>query len=190
MTTASHPIEAWMQGVAKEDLEPAGGTSGSAVDVAETIPMPMLQPDSQPPEGYFEPKRFGESDPFVAELLRKKHAGGEEGAEEEPQTDDDMVEPIVTHEEYEKQQSSVHTKKQEKVEEKDELKKEEKQDEETPNQPEKTEGASPEKTEKTELPTEQPITPMAYCNIVDSDEEINKKKGQRTTVKGTFQDTC
>ena len=185
-----YPIEAWMQGVAGEESKPVGGASGSAVDAAETLPM--LQPDSQPPEGYFEPKQCGESDPFVAELFKKNHAGVEEGAKKEHETDDDMVEPIMTHEEFEELHatgtSPADSKKEEqtekpKVEEK--LKEEEQnQIEEQTSQPQKPEGALPEQTDM----TKQPVSPS--CNVLDSDEEINKKKKGNTTVKGTFQDTC
>lgn len=69
--------------------------------------MPEV-PDSHPRSDLESPVRnpppeFGSDDPFVAMLTKRKGRGAEEGAEEESPTDDELVEPVVTHETVEQE---------------------------------------------------------------------------------------
>ena len=85
----------------KEEAKPAQLGSGS--DMADTLPFVPEEPDSHPRSDLESPvpnnpREFGSDDPFVAMLTKRKGSGAEEGAEEESPTDDELVEPIVTHE--------------------------------------------------------------------------------------------
>eukprot|EP00435_Cladocopium_sp_Y103_P034155 s71_g8.t1 len=91
----------------KQEAKPAQLGSGS--DLAETLPFVPEVPDSHPrsdletsPVQNNFPE-FGSDDPFVAMLTKQKDSGSKEGAEEEVPTDDELVEPIITHETVEEE---------------------------------------------------------------------------------------
>ena len=93
---------------ASKKEEPKPVQVGSGADLAETLPFVPEVPDSHPRSDLASPVRnhppeFGSADPFVAVLTKQKGNGTKEGAEEESPTDDELVEPIVTHETVEQE---------------------------------------------------------------------------------------
>ena len=89
---------------AKEELGSEGPT-GSKDDVAETMPLPSLPADSQDPWEEFPDSQpaFSDSQPVDVGGGVEREDGEEgdensEGAEEEKLTDDEVVEPVVCHE--------------------------------------------------------------------------------------------
>ena len=89
------------RGKAKEDF----GQTGSAADLAETMPVDSLPADSQDPLAEFPDSQpaFPDSQPMDVGGGVEREDGEEgdkngEGAEEEKLTDDELVEPVVCHE--------------------------------------------------------------------------------------------
>ena len=150
---------------------------GAPADTAETMP---LQPpdqqctDSQPPEGYFSVKGGNQLVSAGEENML------EEGAEEEQMTDDEMVEPVRTHEQVEKEDEETvgtgHAEetKNDKVEKRTEVT-------EPPapqDVPTKTEGTKREEQDEKKPGEEDPklknpTSPATWPDVIDSDEEIN-----------------
>ena len=96
----------FVQASKKEEAKAA--QLGSSSDMADTLPFVPEVPDSHPRSDLESPVRnpppeFGSDDPFVAMLTKRKGRGAEEGAEEESPTDDELVEPVVTHETVEQE---------------------------------------------------------------------------------------
>ena len=178
---------------AKEDLSGSCAPAGGPVDTAETLPMSdTCMFDSQPDESQRPPQEVQDSQP-VAEAAYEVGCGAEgssgEQAEEEMGTDDEVVEPIVCHEqvahmEYEETQEETHPKE----DHNDKGSKIEEEQVKTSKTSKTVSAASSAKAEG--VPMAPPQSPQTVT--VDSDDDTRPKKksgkGEAEDTKGTFKD--
>lgn len=204
-----------MNAQAENAAAPEAGATGSAADTAQTL---AYIPDEPPQTLAYDPtdetqlpvddprndEIFGDSaevtDPFVAELMRQRnHQDTEEDHEEECRTDDEVVQPVMTHEQAEqnheqaeqkqaKQQPNVGTATAEPVSEPT-----------AGNEENALKTASEESQPCHATQASQPASPPpAPLELLDSDHEHEGKKASEdkakaakkgSEVKGTFKDS-
>ena len=192
----------------EKDKGQVKGPAGPPQDTAETLPFSPAPPDSQVPcesphpNTKVQPEKPNHDDvndlkirdPFVAELVcQQRRKLGEEEPEEEGNTDDEMVEPVLTHEQH------VYEEKDEKQTElssassmnKPALDAASSSKQLEQNKHATTADAAADTQPQMEPEETQPGSPEVNC-VVDSDEEKemkDKKGGKKTVDRGTFRDT-
>ena len=172
---------------------PAPALQGAPTDVAETVPFQwtdsQLDPLDEMTQGSLQGENEGvtQQDPFVAavERLSKRlrcQEGNEEGVEEEDKTDDEVVEPIISHEQAEAMGLETYSIERSYTGESSQ--------QEGHLQPEPS--AQP-AGQQLEEPLAGPKSPVSLKlpsdrRGVDSDEEINgdDKQQKRSSCSGTF----
>lgn len=198
-----HPRAQVKGGNESSDVQPP--RQGAPADTAETMPMQPPQDhltDSQPPDGYFSVKGGNQLVSAGEENML------EEGAEEEHMTDDEMIEPVRTHEQVEKEDdenaSKVHDVEQEAVGKGNEGCTVQEQTKGTEQPAPRDDVVPPKEDPKDEKSKEDdpdlrlPTSPGPWDSVLDSDEEINspdkkkkrdEQKKEKKEVKATFQET-